>query len=52
MQTFGRKTEREDMSQSVGVDGKITLEWILRKYGGKVWNGCIWIRIGTSGGLL
>jgi hypothetical protein len=23
----------------------------LRELGGKVWTGCIWIRIGTSGGL-
>jgi hypothetical protein len=29
------------------VDGKI-LEWILGKYGGRVWTGCIWFRIGTS----
>jgi hypothetical protein len=26
------------------------LEWILRKQGGKVWIGCIWLEIGTSGG--
>jgi hypothetical protein len=25
------------------------LVWILRKYGGKVWRGCIWPRIGISG---
>jgi hypothetical protein len=23
----------------------------LRKYGGRVWTGCIWLWIGTSGGL-
>jgi hypothetical protein len=38
-------------SENLGVDGKI-LEWILGKYGGKVWTGCIWARIGTSGRLL
>jgi len=38
--------------EDVGVDGKIILERILGKYGGKVWTGCIWLRIGTSGGLL
>jgi hypothetical protein len=31
---------------------EIILERILGKYIGKVWSGCIWIRIGTSGGLL
>jgi len=34
-------------SQDLGVDGKIILEWILGKYGGKVRAGCIWLRIGT-----
>jgi hypothetical protein len=38
--------------ENPGVDEKIILEWILGKYVGKVWTGCIWLRIGTSGGLL
>jgi hypothetical protein len=25
----------------------IVLGWILGKYGGKWWTGCIWMRIGT-----
>jgi hypothetical protein len=33
----------------VSVDRKITLEWILEKYGGKVWTGYIWPRNGTGG---
>jgi hypothetical protein len=28
-------------AEELGVDGKIMLEWILRKYGGKVWTGFI-----------
>jgi hypothetical protein len=28
-------------SEDVGVDGRIILEWILGKYGGRVWTGCI-----------
>jgi hypothetical protein len=31
---------------------EIILECILRKYGGKLWTGLIWLRIGTSCGLL
>jgi len=27
-------------------------EWILARQGGKMWTGCIWLRIGTSSGLL
>jgi hypothetical protein len=34
------------------VDGTIILKYILGKQGGNVWTGCIWLRIGTSGGLL
>jgi hypothetical protein len=41
-----------DHSEYLGIDGKIILEWILGKKGGKLWTGCIWLRIGTSGGLL
>jgi hypothetical protein len=26
--------------------------WILEKYSGMVWIGLMWLRIGTSGGLL
>jgi hypothetical protein len=28
------------------------LKWILDIEGGLLWNGFIWLRIGTSGGLL
>jgi hypothetical protein len=37
-------------SEDLGVDGKIMLEWLLRN--GRAWTGCIWLRIGTSGGFL
>jgi hypothetical protein len=33
------------MPLDLGVDGKIMLEWILGKYGERVWTGCIWLRI-------
>jgi hypothetical protein len=32
--------------------GKVILEWILGKLCGRVWTGCIWLRIGTSSGPL
>jgi hypothetical protein len=41
-----------DQSEDLDVDRKIILELILGKYGVKVWTGYIWLRIGTSGGLL
>jgi hypothetical protein len=39
-------------SEDLGVDGKIILEQILEKEGGKMWTGCIWFRTGTSSELL
>jgi hypothetical protein len=30
-----------DHSEDQGIDGMITLEWILGKQGGKMWTGCI-----------
>jgi hypothetical protein len=41
-----------DLSEDLGVDGKIILEWILREYDGKAWAGLIRLMIRTSGGLL
>jgi hypothetical protein len=40
-----------DHSEGLRVGGRI-LEWVLGKYGGKMWTGCIWLRIETNGGLL
>jgi hypothetical protein len=34
------------------VGGRIIFEWILERQDGVVWSGLIWLRIGTSGGLL
>jgi hypothetical protein len=44
--------EGRDHLEKPDVDGKIILEWILGKWGWKVWIGIIWLRIRTSSGLL
>jgi hypothetical protein len=38
--------------EDLGVDGRIILEQILWKYDERIWTGCIWLNIGTTGGLL
>jgi hypothetical protein len=39
-------------SEDLDIDGRIILEWSLGKYGGTVWTGRIWLRIGASGRFL
>jgi hypothetical protein len=35
-----------------GVDGRVILGWIFRKWDVGVWIGLVWLRIGTGGGQL
>ena len=42
--------EREHLGVP-GVDGRIILRWICRKWDG-AWTGLIWLRIGTGRGHL
>jgi hypothetical protein len=30
-------------SEDLGMDGNIILEFLVGKFGGKVWTGCIWL---------
>jgi hypothetical protein len=41
-----------DHLEDKGADGRIILEWILGKWDGKLCSEFIWLKIGTSGGLL
>jgi len=35
-----------------GIDARISLRWIFRKWGWGTWTWFIWLRIRTGGGLL
>jgi hypothetical protein len=41
-----------DHLQDLGVDGRIILKRIFKKWDGAAWTGFIWLRNGTGGGLL
>jgi len=35
-----------------GVDGRIILGWIFRKWNVRAWSGSKWLKMGTGGGHL
>jgi hypothetical protein len=45
------QTGRDNL-EDLGIDGKMIIEWIIRKEGRRVWAVCIWLRIGISDGSL
>jgi len=45
---WGNLRERYNLGEP-GVDGRIILRWIFRKYDVGVWTGSSWLRVGTGG---
>jgi hypothetical protein len=41
-----------DHWEKIEADGKIILKWNFEEQNEVVWSGFIWLRIGTSGGLM
>jgi len=48
---WGNLRERDNLG-GPGVDGRIILRWIFRKWNVGVWAVLIWLRIGTGEGHL
>jgi hypothetical protein len=41
-----------DHLEEPGLDGRIILRWIFKKWNVRAWIGLMWLRIGTGGGHL
>ena len=48
---WGNLRERDHM-EDPGVEGRIILRWIFRKWGVSAWTGSMLLRIGRGGGHL
>jgi hypothetical protein len=48
---WGNLRERKQL-EDPGVDRRIILRWIFRKWDVGEWTGSVWLRIGTGGGHL
>jgi hypothetical protein len=48
---WGNLRERDKWGDP-GVDGRIILKWMFRKWDVKEWTGLTWLRIRTDGGHL
>jgi len=48
---WGNLKERDHLGNP-GIDGRIILRWIFRKWDVGVWTGSGWLRIGTGDGQL
>ena len=46
------KLREKDHLEDPGLDGRIILRWIFRKFDVGAWTGSMWLRIGTGGGYL
>jgi hypothetical protein len=46
------KPEGKRLLVRPGLDGRIILRWIFRKWDVVAWTGSVWLRIGTGGGQL
>jgi hypothetical protein len=48
---WSENLKERDHTEDLGVTEVIILEWILGKYGGKLWTRFMWLSVGTVEGF-
>jgi hypothetical protein len=51
-QILFRKSKGRDHLENLGIGWKVISEWGIKKYYLMLWSVFIWLKAGTSGGLL
>jgi hypothetical protein len=49
IQVLGENLRERDHLEDPGIDGRIIVRWIFRKWDVGIWTGSSWISIGTGG---
>jgi len=47
--SWWENVRERDHLEDPGVEGRVILRWLFRKWDVGVWTGLIWLRIGTGG---
>jgi hypothetical protein len=50
--SYRRNLSKRHHFQDTGLDGRVVITWMLKKWDGGSWTGLIWLRKGTGSALL
>jgi hypothetical protein len=50
VQVLNGNLREDEYFEDLGIDRKIRLKWLLKKYDGRLWTDIIWLRKGQMAG--